>query len=84
MTSSNETFSALLALCEGNLMATDGFPSQRPVTLGLMFSLMSAWRNGWAKGPDAGDLRHHSAHCHVTVMCIEKCFLRIDGFVQDW
>ena len=26
------TFSALLALCEGNLLATGGFPSQRPVT----------------------------------------------------
>ena len=27
-----ETFSALLALCEGNPPVTDGFPSQRPVT----------------------------------------------------
>ena len=27
-----ETFSALLALCEGNPPATGGFPSQRPVT----------------------------------------------------
>ena len=27
-----ETFSALLALCEGNLPVTGGFPSQRPVT----------------------------------------------------
>ena len=27
-----ETFSALLALCEGNPLATGGFPSQRPVT----------------------------------------------------
>ena len=33
MTSSNETFSALLALCEGNpLVLTGGFPSQRSVT----------------------------------------------------
>ena len=28
-----ETFSALLALCEGNPTVTGGFPSQRPVTL---------------------------------------------------
>ena len=28
-----ETFSALLALCEGNLPVTGGFPYQRPVTL---------------------------------------------------
>ena len=27
-----ETFSALLALCEGNPPITGGFPSQRPVT----------------------------------------------------
>ena len=27
-----ETFSALLALCEGNALVTSGFPSQRPVT----------------------------------------------------
>ena len=27
-----ETFSALLALCEGNSPVTDGFPSQKPVT----------------------------------------------------
>ena len=27
-----ETFSALLALCEGNPLVTGGFPSQRPVT----------------------------------------------------
>ena len=28
-----ETFSALLALCEGNSPVTGEFPSQRPVTL---------------------------------------------------
>ena len=27
-----ETFSALLALCEGNSLVTGEFPSQRPVT----------------------------------------------------
>ena len=32
MTSSNGNISALLALCEGDPMATGGFPSQRPVT----------------------------------------------------
>ena len=32
MTSSNGTFSALLALCEGNSPVTDEFPTQRPVT----------------------------------------------------
>ena len=32
MTSSMETFSALLALCEGNSPVTGEFPAQRPVT----------------------------------------------------
>ena len=27
-----QTFSALLALCEGNSLVTDEFPAQRPVT----------------------------------------------------
>ena len=30
-----ETFSALLALCAGNLPVTGEFPSQRPVTRGF-------------------------------------------------
>ena len=36
-----ETFSALLALCEGNPPATVGFPSQRPVTqsFGVFFDV---------------------------------------------
>ena len=32
MTSSNEIFSALLALCVGNSPVTGEFPTQRPVT----------------------------------------------------
>ena len=32
-----ENMSALLALCEGNPPVTDGFPSQRPVTLKFYF-----------------------------------------------
>ena len=32
MTSSNETYFALLLLCEGNTPVTGGFPSRRPVT----------------------------------------------------
>ena len=32
MAPSNETFSALLALCAGNSVVTGEFPSQRPVT----------------------------------------------------
>ena len=56
-----ETFSASLALCEGNPPVTGGFPSQRPVTRSLVFSLICAWTNGWANAWDAGDLRPHRA-----------------------
>ena len=41
-----ETFSALLALCEGNPPVTGGFPSQRPVTwsFDVLFDV-SSWTN---------------------------------------
>ena len=51
-----EIFSALLALCEGNLPVTRGFPSQRPET--RSFDVFF-WPNGWANNRDAGDLRRH-------------------------
>ena len=34
----------------------------------LMFSLIRTLTNGWVNNRDAGDLRHHRAHCDVTVM----------------
>ena len=34
----------------------------------LMFSLISAWTNGWANNRDTDDLRRHRAHDDVTVM----------------
>ena len=34
----------------------------------LMFSLISAWINGWVNIGEAGDLRRHRAHYDVTVM----------------
>ena len=34
----------------------------------LMFSLICAWINGWVNNGEAGDLRRHRAHYHVTVM----------------
>ena len=65
-----KTFSALLALCEGNPPATGGFPSQRPVTRSgaLMFSFMFAWTNVWANNRNPGDLRRHGAHYDVIVI----------------
>ena len=34
----------------------------------LMFSLICARINGWVNNREAGDLRHHQAHCDVIVM----------------
>ena len=34
----------------------------------LMFSLISAWTNGWASNGDAGVLKRHRAHYGVTVI----------------
>ena len=64
-----ETFSALLAICAGNLPVTDEFPSQRPVTRGaLIFSLINVWTNGCVNNRDAGDLRRHRAYYDVNIM----------------
>ena len=64
-----ETFSASLALCEGNPPVTGGFPSQRPVVWSFdVFFDFFAWTNRWAHNQDAGDLRRHRAHYDSTVM----------------
>ena len=36
----------------------------------LIFPLMCAWTNGWAKNWDAGDLTRHRAHYGVTLILI--------------
>ena len=59
-----ETFSALMALCEGNPPITGELPSQRPLTWRFIY----AWTNGWTNKRDAGDLRRHHAHYDITVM----------------
>ena len=57
-----ETFSALLAFCEGNS------PHKSQWRGILMFSLICARINGWVNNRKAGDLRRHRAHFDVTVM----------------
>ena len=63
-----ETFSALLAHCEGNPPVTGWFPSQRPVTRNydVSFDLrLHKWlRNNW----DAGDLKRYRTHYDDIVM----------------
>ena len=61
-----ETFSALLALCEGNSQVV--FPHKGQWRGALLFPLICAWTNGWVNNLDAGDLRRHRAQYDVTVM----------------
>ena len=61
-----EAFSALLAICEGNLPVHS--PHKGQWRGGLMFSLISAWINGWGNNREAGDLRRHRVHHDVIVM----------------
>ena len=64
-----ETFSALLTLCVENSPVTGEFPSQRPVTQNLTFSLICAWiytrlsKQSWGWW-----LRCYRAHYDVNVM----------------
>ena len=61
-----ETFSALLAFCEGNLPVTGDFPSKRPVTLSYDFSfdlrlnkrLSKPSRRRWFEKPSRSFWRH--------------------------
>ena len=63
-----ETFSTLLALCEGKSPVTGESPSQRPVTRSFDVFFDLRLKNSWVNNRDAGDLRRHLAHYDVTVM----------------
>ena len=58
-----ETFSTLLAICEGNY-----WPLWGQWCGALMFSLIYIWTNGWASNGGAGDLRCHHTHYDITVI----------------
>ena len=57
-----ETFSGLLALCEGNPPVTGGFHSQRPVTWTFVvffdLQLGKQWRRRWFQTPSRSLWRH--------------------------
>ena len=68
--------SVLLGICAGNSSVTGEFPTQRPVTRNLVFSLICAWINAWVNNREAGDLRRHCAHYDVIVMHV-RIFLDV-------
>ena len=63
-----KTFSALLAICAGNLPVTGELLAPRPVTRSFIFSLICARINGWVNNRENGDLRRFRAHYDVTVV----------------
>ena len=66
-----DTFSMLLALCEGGIHRPPVDSSHKDQWRGaLMFYLICAWTNSWANNQDAGDLRRHGVHNDVIVMML--------------
>ena len=81
MTSSNGNMFRVTGFCAGNSPVTSEFPSHRPVTRSLMFSLICTWTNGWANNQDAGDWRRNRTHYDVTV---RWCRIVIQWSGQPW
>ena len=89
--SSNETFSALLALCVGNSPVTGGLPSQRPVTRSFndLFDLCQnkrlskQSRRRWFETPWHSYWRHCNANEAVTVAKLvhvpNQCWLLVSN-----
>ena len=67
-----ETFSALLALCVGNLRSPVNSPHKGQWRGASMFPLTFAWINAWVTNREAGDLWRHRAHHDVIVMYVSK------------
>ena len=65
-----ETFSALLAICAGNLPVNS--PHKGQWRGALMPSLICACINSCVNNRKAGDLRGHRTHCFVNVMDLVK------------
>ena len=63
-----ETFSALLALCAGNLPVISDFSSQRPLTQSFDVFFGLRLNKRLSKQWDAGDLGHHRVHYDISVM----------------
>ena len=63
-----ETFSALLAICAGNLPVPVNSPHKGQWRGALIFSLICVWINGWVNNREAGDLIRHRYHCDGTVV----------------
>ena len=63
-----ETFSRYWPFVRGIHRSSAISPHKGKWRGALMFSLISAWINGWVNNREAGDLRRHRFHYDVTVM----------------
>ena len=63
-----ETFSRYWPFVRGIHRSPVNSPHKGQWSGALMFSLICAWINGWAKNCNAGDLGRHHAHYDVTIM----------------
>ena len=61
-----EPYSALLALCAGNLPVPVNSPHKGQSRGALIFSLVCARINDWVNNREAGDLRRHRGHYDVN------------------
>ena len=68
MTSSNANIFCVTGPLWGESIGHRWIPSQKPVTQSFDISLICVWTNGWAKNPDAGDMRRHRAYYAVIAI----------------
>ena len=80
MTSSNGNIFRVTGHLCGELTGPGEFPTQRPVTRSLMFTLICARINGWVNNREAGDLRRYRAHYDVIVICY--CVIHSHDYVH--
>ena len=78
MTSSMETFSALLALCGSPVNS----PHKGQWRGALMFSLIYAWTSGWENHWDAVDLRCYRAHYDAIVMRCDTDSITVKSMIS--
>ena len=77
-----ETFSSLLALCEGNPLVTGGFPSQRPVTQSFAV-FFDAHLNKWLSKQSRDwwfEMPWCSLWCHCNVHFLLAQFTKFYNF----
>ena len=68
ITSSNGTFSVLLAICAGKSPASGEFPTQRPVTRSFDVFFDLCLNKRLRNNREAGDLRRYRTNYDVIVM----------------